>query len=141
MTLRLPIALGFVATLAWVASAQAPQGTYVPKEKVAAGGTLVAAPNVNVQIGKRTATGEVEVHDKATDTFYVLSGVATFVVGGQAVGMKDTAPGEHRGTTMTGGTTYTLSKGDVMVVPAGVTHWFKEIKEPFESYIVKSIAP
>jgi len=131
----------FVVAATYVVSAQAGQGTYVPSEKAAAGGTLVTAPNVSIQISKRTATGEVEIHEKATDTFYVLSGVAIFVVGRQPTGMKTPAPGELRGPSMTGGTTYTLKKGDVMVVPAGVTHWFKEIKEPFESYIVKSIAP
>lgn len=141
MKFTLLSAAGIGVVAACVVSAQAGQGTYVPSEKVAAGGTLVAAPNVNIQISKRTATGEVELHEKATDTFYVLSGVATFVVGGQATGMKTTAPNEQRGPSMTGGTTYTLKKGDVMVVPAGTTHWFKEIKEPFESYIVKSIAP
>jgi hypothetical protein len=41
---------------------------------VAKGGALVTASNFNIQILKRTSPGQV--HDKETDTFYVLDGEA-----------------------------------------------------------------
>jgi len=53
--------------------------TFVDHEKVAKGGALVTAPDFNIQILTRTGPGQVEVHDKETDTFYVLDGEATFV--------------------------------------------------------------
>src|ERR1700686_5161222 len=46
--------------------------TYVDHEKVAKGGALVTASDFNIQILMRTGPGQVEVHDKETDTFYVL---------------------------------------------------------------------
>jgi len=38
---------------------------------------------------------------------------------------KSTAPGEVRGSGIEGGDTRQLSKGDVLIIPAGVPHWFK----------------
>ena len=76
-----------------------------------------------------------------TDTIYVLEGGALFVTGGKAVNPKLTAPGEIRGTDVIGGETRRLSKGDVMVVPEGVPHWFKEIDGTFLYYVVKVISP
>jgi glc operon protein GlcG len=32
-----------------------------------------------------------------------------------------------------------LVKGDVIIVPQGVPHWFKDLKAPFNYYVVKSI--
>jgi mannose-6-phosphate isomerase-like protein (cupin superfamily) len=141
MKRRMLIAAGLVAATAYGTSAQAPQATYIGHDTVAAGGVLVTQPNLKIQMGKRTETGESEVHDKETDTFYIFSGTATFVTGGQMVGAKVTQPGQHRGTGINGGSTHTLTKGDVMVVPAGMPHWFKEVKQPVEYYVVKVIAP
>jgi len=31
-----------------------------------------------------------------------------------------------------------LSKGDVIIVPAGTPHWFKEVSVPFNYYVVKA---
>ena len=56
------------------AAAGNPTVTYVDHGKVAKGGTLVTAPDLSVSINKRTGPGQVEVHDKETDTFYVLEG-------------------------------------------------------------------
>ena len=70
---------------------------------------------------------QVEVHTLDTDIFYVTSGEATFISGGKGVNMKESSPNEIRGTSIEGGTTYHLIKGDVMMVPHGIPHWFKSI--------------
>ena len=31
----------------------------------------------------------------------------------------------------------TLRKGDVIIIPAGVPHWFKEVKSAFNYFVVK----
>ena len=125
----------------WTAvKAQAPV-TFIGHDKVAQGGTIVTAPNLIIQISKRTETGMSEVHDKETDTFHILSGSAVFVTGGEMIGSKPTAPGQYRGSGITGGQTHTLTKGDVMVVPAGTPHWFKTVTEPIEYYVVKVVVP
>lgn len=115
--------------------------TYVDHAKTAKGGTLATAPDFLVEILTRTAPGQVEVHDKETDTFYVLDGSATFVTGGTMVGGKVTAANQQRGTDIRGGEVHHLSKGDVIAIPAGIPHWFKEIQQPFTYYIVKIIKP
>jgi hypothetical protein len=71
--------------------------TYIGHDKVAKGGTLVSASDLTILISHRAAPGEVEVHDKETDTFYVLDGGATLITGGTMVGGRVTAPNQHRG--------------------------------------------
>ncbi len=115
--------------------------TYVDHEKVAKGGTLVTAPDLSVSVNRRTAAGQVEVHDKETDTFYVLDGEATVVTGGTMIGGKVTRPAQQLGTSINGGETHHLVKGDVMVIPAGTPHWFKEVPKEINYYVVKVIKP
>ena len=67
----------------------------------------------------RDKAGQVEVHDKETDVIYMIEGEATFVTGGTAVGLRSTRPGQSVGTDVKDGETHHLTKGDVIVVPAG----------------------
>ena len=115
--------------------------TFVSHDQVAKGGSLVTAPNLSVTIAHRMEPGMVEVHDKETDTIYVLDGSATIVTGGTMIGGNVTAPGQHRGTDINGGQAQPLVKGDVIVIPAGVPHWFKEVPSTIDYYVVKVIAP
>jgi quercetin dioxygenase-like cupin family protein len=115
--------------------------TFIGHEKSAKGGALVTAPDLIVMMIRRTAAGQVEVHDKETDTLYVLDGAATIVTGGTMVGGSVTAPGQQRGTEIKGGEAHKLTKGDVMVIRAGVPHWFKDVPASIDYYVVKVIAP
>src|SRR6202030_2544969 len=118
---------------------------YVPSDKTTpllqSGGQLVANQEFAISFNRRTAAGQVEVHDRDTDTFYVLDGESTVVVGGTMVGGTKTAPNQQRGTSITGGTIYQLRKGDVIVIPAGVPHWFKEVPGVIVYYTVKVTKP
>jgi quercetin dioxygenase-like cupin family protein len=113
--------------------------TFVPHDKIPKNGTLVSTPDFTVLMVTRYSRGEVEIHDKETDTFQVLEGSATFVTGGTMTGGRVTGPGQRRGKEMTGGQTYHLTKGDVIVIPAGVPHWFKEVPQSISYYVVKVI--
>jgi quercetin dioxygenase-like cupin family protein len=129
--MNLKFALGLlVATAVTAGAAGTVKITYVDHDKVAKGGALVTASDFNIQILKRTGPGQVEVHDKETDTFYVLDGEATVVTGGTMIGGKVTAPNQPRGTDIGGGEVHHLSKGDVIAIPAGIPHWFKEVQQP-----------
>jgi mannose-6-phosphate isomerase-like protein (cupin superfamily) len=141
--MKLGLVLVSVLAAAVVISAAAGDAkvTFVGHEKAAKGGTLVTAPDLNIQINTRTGPGQVEVHDKETDTFYVIEGDATFVTGGTMIGGKVTGPGQQRGTDIRGGETHHLAKGDVVVIPAGIPHWFKEVAQPIKYYVVKVIRP
>jgi len=50
---------------------------------------------------------------------------------------KNTAADEVRGSSINGGNTRKIAKGDVIVVPAGTPHQFKEVSSPFLYYVVK----
>jgi quercetin dioxygenase-like cupin family protein len=117
--------------------------TYVDHDKVAAalakGGPLVTTENYIVSGSHRTGQGQVEVHDKETDVIYVVEGTATFVTGGKMVGGKISKPGQWLGTSIDGGETHQLTKGDVIVVPAGTPHWFKVVPGPISYYVVKVV--
>ena len=141
--MKLGLVLATILTAAVLLGAAATDKvTYVDHEKVAKGGALVTASDFNIQILKRTGPGQVEVHDKETDTFYVLEGQATFITGGTMIGGKVTASNQQRGTDIKGGETHHIGKGDVIVVPAGIPHWFKEVpQQPFTYYVVKIIKP
>ena len=47
------------------------------------------------------------------------------------------APGVVRGSGIEGGETHTLSKDDVIIIPAGVPHWFKDVQGTFLYFVVK----
>ncbi|MFN7923227.1 MAG: cupin domain-containing protein [Bryobacteraceae bacterium] len=128
-------------TAAILCSADEAAVRYIGHDKVATalakGGSLVTAPDLLVSGSHREKGGQVEVHDKETDVFYITDGEATFVTGGTMVGGKQTKPGQHLGTDIKGGTTHHLTKGDVMVIPAGTPHWFKEVPKSVSYYVVK----
>ena len=93
--------------------------------------------NYWILAGRRDKQGQSELHEKDTDVFYILQGSATFVTGGKMVEPKTTAPGELRGSGIEGGESRTLSKDDVIVIPAGTPHWFKEVQGTFLYFVVK----
>lgn len=105
------------------------------KGAVLAGGTN--GETYMVHASRREKAGQSEVHDLDTDIIYVLDGTATMVTGGQAVDAKTTAPFEHRGSSIEGGETRQLKKGDVIIVPKGTPHWFKQVDGTFLYYVVK----
>jgi len=137
--LRKGINMKFVLALAALLAAGillmgagSPEVTYVGHDKVAAalskGGTFITQQDLLVLGSHRDKAGQVEVHDKETDVVYMVEGEATFVTGGTGVGMKRTTPGQWLGTDIQGGETHHLTKGDVIVVPAGTPHWYKEVE-------------
>jgi len=90
-----------------------------------------------VHASRRDGAGQVEVHAKDADIVYVLDGTATIVTGGSVVDPKTTAPDEVRGKEIKDGQVQELKKGDVLIVPAGTPHWFKEVPAAFTYFVVK----
>jgi len=96
-----------------------------------------AARNYMVHASHRDKAGVVEIHEQDTDIVYVLKGSAQLITGGTPVGTKTIAPHELRAPTVNGGETRKLVPGDVVIIPNGVPHWFKEVESPFDYYVVK----
>ena len=104
----------------------------------AKGMPMLVNSSYKIQAGRRvTAPGQVEIHEHDTDIFYITEGTATIVTGGSANGAKPSATGEIRAETITNGVTRHLTKGDVIVIPSGVPHWFTEVSNPFLYLVIK----
>jgi glc operon protein GlcG len=96
-----------------------------------------AGNNYMIHTSRRVSPGMAEVHTKDADLIRVIDGSATLVTGGNVIGGNNIATDEIRGTSIENGETRQLAKGDVIIVPAGVPHWFKEVNSPFLYYVVK----
>lgn len=110
---------------------------------------------INVDIGvvyRRALTGDnpVAEHDLVSEVYHVIDGAATLVTGPDIEGAKRrpatndnvrllNGPGSN-GTSIRNGATYQLKPGDVIVIPAGVGHWFTKINDHI-SYLMVRIDP
>jgi len=97
-------------------------------------------PGATVLVARRDKAGEVEVHERLNDELVAQSGHATVVVGGKLTGQRQTAPGEWRGGTVTGGHSYQLAPGDMLWIPAGAPHQVTPKGGPFTYLAVKFAA-
>ena len=102
------------------------------------GEAIVSDPGIRVLAQRRDA-GPAEYHDINNHVFIFVEGEATFVVGGTMVDPKRTAPNQMRAPSVTGGTTYHVSKGDVITIPAKTPHWFKEVPSKTIAYYAVNI--
>src|SRR5215469_5718801 len=115
---------------------------YISHDKVtevmAKGGPIVSDPGLIV-LAQRRGSGEVEFHDRTNHVFVMVEGEATLVVGGTMVNARRTAPDQMRAPSAEGGTTYHMSKGDVITIPAKTPHWFKEVPTKTVAYYAVNI--
>jgi glc operon protein GlcG len=63
------------------------------------------------------------------------------IVGGKVTNPRTLAAGEIRGSAIEGGEARSIERGDVVVIPRGTPHWFKQVRTPFTYYVVKSSTP
>ncbi len=115
---------------------------YIPHDKVtdvmSKGGPIVRDPGL-VVLAQRREAGEVEFHDHTNHVFIIVDGEATMVVGGTMANARRTAPDQMRAPSAEGGTTYHLTKGDVITIPAKTPHWFKEVPTKTVAYYAVNI--
>ena len=116
--------------------------TLAPKinDKKMASQALGNFANYTFNIAQREASGEAEYHATQADVFFVQSGEATLIVGGELVDGKTTAPNEMRAASINGGTEKKLAAGDVVTIPAKVAHQLKlDAGKQFTYFYVKVI--
>jgi mannose-6-phosphate isomerase-like protein (cupin superfamily) len=100
--------------------------------------------------GHLTAGGAVAEHDLVSEVYHVIDGSATLVLGPDIVGWKRRPPDDRavrllngpggNGVSITNGATYELKPGDVVIIPAGVGHWFTKIDDHI-AYLMVRIDP
>jgi len=89
----------------------------------------------------RNGPGAVEHHTLESDIILVLDGAATFVTGGTIVDARDRGPNERTGTAISGGDTWQLESGDIVVVPNDMPHWFRDVRGAIRYAAVKIRQP
>jgi glc operon protein GlcG len=84
-----------------------------------------------INIVRRDAPGVAMAHAtgpaKGTEVHYIIDGAATVVTGGKLMRPAGATKGAGS-ATIEGGETRRVSKGDVLVIPAGTNHWYKEVE-------------
>ena len=70
------------------------------------------------------------VHEKEAELFYVIDGSGTMVTGGKLVEEKRTNEANLTGSSIQGGVTKKISKGDWIMVPEGVPHQIPNVDGP-----------
>jgi len=110
----------------------------------------VGKSNVDIGVvyrGKQTAGGAVAEHDLVSEVYHILDGSATLVLGSDITDLKR-RPADDRavrllngpggnGVSIRNGATYELKPGDVVIIPAGVGHWFTKIDDHIEYLMVR----
>jgi mannose-6-phosphate isomerase-like protein (cupin superfamily) len=87
-----------------------------------AGETLDKYPGSFTMLTVRNTSGGAELHEHYADIFFVVDGEATLTSGGTVVDPKTTAPGEVRGSVVSGGVEQKLGKGDVVHISPNTPH-------------------
>lgn len=115
---------------------------YISHDKVtevmSKGGPIVSDPGL-VVLAQRRHAGEVEYHERTNHVFIMVEGEATLVVGGTMRDARRTAPDQMRAPSAEGGTTYHLTKGDVITIPAKTPHWFRDVPTKTVAYYAVNI--
>src|SRR6266404_1837890 len=93
-----------------------------PADRNALGQRMLQLGQYSVNMEHRVMGQAASVHEKEAELFYVLDGSGTMVTGGKLVEERRTNETNLSGTSIEGGVTRKISKGDWIMVPEGVPH-------------------
>ena len=113
---------------------------------------MIDAGGYNVGVGvlyraKGISPSGSSSHDRVTEIFELIEGSGTLVTGGDVVNPQRregaselvsgvSGPGTS-GTAIQGGTSRHVTKGDMVIIPAGTPHWFSVVDEPIKLTVVR----
>jgi len=86
------------------------------------GAELARTGNIAMQLSVMPHNGPGELHRNSDDLLIVQKGSATVVTGGTMLNGKDRPGGNTYGSGLEGGDSTTISAGDIVIIPAGLTH-------------------
>jgi len=97
--------------------------------------------------GKLTGTPVVAEHDLVSEVYHVISGSATLVTGSDITDLQRRPPDDravkmlngpgNNGKSIRNPQTQVLKAGDVIIIPAGVGHWFTKIDNHIEYLMIR----
>jgi mannose-6-phosphate isomerase-like protein (cupin superfamily) len=110
------------------------------KATVNAGGMSSSSVTLNDQyrvafVHREKAAGAL-AHPGNTELLYITEGSGTVVTGGTLVPAVNGQP-----ASIANGVTQRITKGDVVIVPAGSPHWFSVVDAPITYLEVRWLAP
>jgi mannose-6-phosphate isomerase-like protein (cupin superfamily) len=126
--------LGALLTIG-VVSGQAPPATYKTEAQLLSALAAGAAtpdmltsevsnlPHHRVNVVRRTKAAGAVAHEGATELHHIIEGSGTLVTGGTIV----RPAGGRDGATIQDGVSRHVTKGDVILVPSGMPHWYKDL--------------
>ncbi len=86
------------------------------------GAELARSGNIALQLSVMPGNGPGELHRNADDLLMIQQGSATVVTGGTMLNGKDHPGGNTYGSGLEGGDSTPISAGDIVIIPAGLTH-------------------
>ena len=88
------------------------------------------ADHYRINIVRRTTPQGAIAHPDGTEVHHIVEGGGTLVTGGSIV--RPTASGGRgaAAATIDGGVSRHVAKGDVILIPAGTPHWYKDLEGP-----------
>lgn len=94
--------------------------------ELSSGRILEGGDVFSVTMLHRTAP-DATIHGTLSDLYVVQEGSATLVTGGSLVDPQPaTRPGDQRGSSIRGGVERVVGAGDVVFIPPGMAHGFRE---------------
>jgi mannose-6-phosphate isomerase-like protein (cupin superfamily) len=93
---------------------------------------IANSDHYRINIVRRDRPGTAMAHTsgpaKGSELHYIIDGAATVVTGGVLVRPQGAPANRAGGVTIDGGETRRVAKGDVIFIPAGTPHWYKEVE-------------
>jgi mannose-6-phosphate isomerase-like protein (cupin superfamily) len=78
-----------------------------------------------INVVRRTRPAGAIAHPDGTEVHHIIEGAGTLVTGGTIV---RPASGRGGGATIEGGESRRVAKGDVILIPSGTPHWYKDLE-------------
>jgi|SRR5579872_6570100 len=97
------------------------KGERKPDQPMVAEPILLLAP-YRASLEYRAAAAPAAVHEKDAEMMYVIEGAGTIVTGGKLADEKRTNAANLSGSSIAGGNSQALSKGDFLIVPENTPH-------------------
>lgn len=106
-------------------------------------------PRVSIAVVYRAkgAKAGAAAHDQVSEVYQVIEGSGTFVTGGTLINPQRRASTADEvtqlsgpsvaGTGIEGGVSRHVTKGDMIIIPAGTPHWFSEVQETLAYTVVR----
>jgi len=137
------LALVLVSSAAFAQQPSAPSRTLVSAADVAAliakarvdrkdtqallAQSMIRLDQYNVSLEYRALVANAAVHETEAELFYVVDGSAMLVTGGRLRNETRTNATNLSGSSIEGGVSRHVAKGDFVMVPEGTPHWFSAI--------------